>query len=102
MRLGAIFLCLMGGPPAPGFFVENPKLITGGVSVGNGFSIAVTVADRIRAYRERQRHGRLIFPVEADTFAVADALIWRGFLTEDGAADDKVVDAALRRFIEEE
>lgn len=61
----------------------------------------MTAATRQRRYRQRQRFGRGIVPVEVDLIALSEALIESGYLRLDEATDFNAVCRATSRFLEE-
>jgi hypothetical protein len=63
---------------------------------GTGRPLAPSAAaQRARRYRHRQRRHLRVLPVEVDPFAVKDALITSGLLSEAEATDDSAVARAF-------
>jgi hypothetical protein len=60
-----------------------------------------TAAERQRRFRQRQALGLRCFPIELPEFALADALIESGRLTEAESADPAAVARAVERLVGE-
>ena len=56
-------------------------------------------AARQRRRRDRERDGRVVWPIEVDDDATVAALIAAGFLTEDEARDRRACAMALARVV---
>jgi hypothetical protein len=57
-------------------------------------------ASRSRRYRRRLRQNRAVVAIEVDLFGVSDALIERGFLSEDAGEDRQLLAAAIGRMVD--
>jgi len=64
-------------------------------------TMALSDAERARAYRARQRVGFQVFAIEADAYGLIDAMIETGRLTEVEALEPARVTTALAALIED-
>ena len=57
-------------------------------------------ADRMKAYRERQRRGQIVVPVAINDVEVCEALVAAGFLSANAKDDRQALARAIERLIE--